>query len=286
MLMRSSNARTGIADANGAKLYYEIVGAGPAALFIAGSTGDAGNFTRTAELLASEFTVVTYDRRGNSRSAPPVGWTKTSVSEQADDAAALIQALCVAPVCLFAASAGALIGLDLAIRNPSLLRGAVLQEPSLFSLLPDAAEILAPRRRLIAETMEAKGPRATVEALLQHLNGPTVLRAIPPDILERMTGNGDTMFNLETAFASWRPSDHQLASIAVPIVLMIAQDTQAGFVQVMRLLEARLNTEAVTVPGPHGFYYFSPAGLADAVRPHFRRFLTHAGGGIGPAPRG
>jgi pimeloyl-ACP methyl ester carboxylesterase len=91
-----------------------------------------------------------------------------------------------------------------------------------------------------------------------------------------MMSNGDTMFNLETAFASWQPSDDQLASITVPIVLMIAHDTQPGFVQVMKALEARLNIKAVTVPGPHGFYYFNPAALAEAVRPHFYRFLTHA----------
>jgi pimeloyl-ACP methyl ester carboxylesterase len=71
---------------NGAKLSYERQGVGQALLFIAGSTGDAGNFTRVADLLADEFTVVTYDRRGNSRSERPAGWTKTSVSEQADDA--------------------------------------------------------------------------------------------------------------------------------------------------------------------------------------------------------
>jgi len=46
--------------ANGASLYYERQGAGPTVFFIAGSTGDAGNFTRTASLLANEFTVVAY----------------------------------------------------------------------------------------------------------------------------------------------------------------------------------------------------------------------------------
>jgi pimeloyl-ACP methyl ester carboxylesterase len=274
MKPRAVHPRNELIDANGTQLYCEIFGEGPAALFIAGSTGDAGNFTKAAQLLASEFTVVTYDRRGNSRSPRPAGWTTTSVSEQADDAAALIRGLALDPVCLFAASAGALIGLDLAMRKPSLLRGAVLQEPSLFALLPNAADILAARRTLIRETMQAKGPRATVEALLQHLNGPAVLRAIPGDVLERMMSNGDTMFNLETAFASWRPSDEQLASITVPVVLMMARDTQPGFVQVIRVLETLLKTKAVTVPGPHGFYYFSPAELAEAIRPRFRRFLA------------
>jgi len=49
-------------------LYHEVRGHGPAVLFIAGATGDAGHYTRVAERLADEFTVITYDRRGNSRS--------------------------------------------------------------------------------------------------------------------------------------------------------------------------------------------------------------------------
>jgi pimeloyl-ACP methyl ester carboxylesterase len=92
---------------NGAKLYYERQGVGQALIFIAGSTGDAGNFTRVADLLADEFTVVTYDRRGNSRSERPAGWTKTSVSEQADDADGIIRALRLEPAVVFGASAGA-----------------------------------------------------------------------------------------------------------------------------------------------------------------------------------
>ena len=108
--------------ANGTSLYYERQGTGPAVFFIAGSTGDAGNFSRAAALLADEFTVVTYDRRGNSRSPPPSGWTTTSVGEQADDAAALINTLNLAPTFVFSASVGGLIALDLAIRHPHLVR--------------------------------------------------------------------------------------------------------------------------------------------------------------------
>jgi pimeloyl-ACP methyl ester carboxylesterase len=139
---------TGFASGNGTSLYYEKEGTGPAVLFVAGSTGDAGNFTRTADLLAGEFTVVTYDRRGNSRSPRPVGWTTTSVSEQADDAAALILALDLAPAMVFGASAGGPIVLDLMIRHPRLVRTGILQEPSIFSVLPDPMAALGPRRAL------------------------------------------------------------------------------------------------------------------------------------------
>ena len=95
-----------VVGVNGTTLYYERTGTGPSVLFIAGTTGDAGHFTQVATRLATEFTVVTYDRRGNSRSPRPAGWTQTSVPEQAEDAAGLIQALQLAPIAVFAASPG------------------------------------------------------------------------------------------------------------------------------------------------------------------------------------
>ena len=77
-------------EVNGTALYYERRGDGPAILLVSGATGDAGHWTEVAEVLSSTYTVVTYDRRGNSRSPRPPGWTATTIDEQADDAEALI----------------------------------------------------------------------------------------------------------------------------------------------------------------------------------------------------
>ena len=60
-------------EANDATLYYERRGLGPTVLFISGATGDAGHWTEVANILADESTVVTYDRRANSRSPRPPG---------------------------------------------------------------------------------------------------------------------------------------------------------------------------------------------------------------------
>ncbi|HKW93427.1 MAG TPA: alpha/beta hydrolase [Methylomirabilota bacterium] len=260
---------------NGATLYYERQGAGQSLLFIAGSTGDAGNFTRTAELLADEFTVVTYDRRGNSRSARPPSWTKTSVSEQADDAAGIIRALGLEPTVVFGASAGGSIALDLMIRHPRLLCAGILQEPSIFSVLPDPAAALAPRRTLIEDTLRTKGPRGAIEALMCYLNDECVLGAIPPDILERMLNNADTILSIEgPGFAGWRPRDEDVAALSVPMVLMIARDTLPVYRQVTDWLASRLKVEPIVGPGRHAFYYYRPQDLADLLRPILRRFTT------------
>lgn len=263
----------GFVVANRATLYYERCGAGPAVLFVAGSTGDAGNFTRAADLLADEFTVVTYDRRGNSRSPRPPGWNTTSVEEQADDAAGLIRGLSLAPAMVFGASAGALIALSLMIRHPGLLRAGILQEPSIFSALPDPKAALAPRRALVEEALRTKGARGAVEALLRYLNDDSVLAAIPSDVLERMLGNADTILAIESpAFAGWQPKTEDLARLAVPVTLMIARDTLPVYGEVMAWLAGQLGVEPITVPGRHGFYYYRPQDLAEEIRPILRRF--------------
>jgi pimeloyl-ACP methyl ester carboxylesterase len=264
------------AAVNGATLYYEKQGAGTAVLLIAGSTGDAGNFTRAADLLADEFTVVTYDRRGNSRSPRPSGWTTTSVAEQADDAAGLIHSLGLSPAVVFGASAGGLIALDLMIRHPQLVRAGIVQEPSIFSVLPDPMAALAPRRALIEEALRTIGPRAAIEALMRYLNDDAVFAAIPSEILERMLGNADTILTIESpGFASWQLKSEDLTNLTVPLTLMFANDTLPVYKQITHWLAKQLNAEPVIVPGRHAFYYYRPQDLADVLRRILRRLLQH-----------
>jgi len=261
----------GFAAANGASLYYERQGNGPSALFIAGSTGDAGNFSRVADLLADEFTVVTYDRRGNSRSVRPPGWTATSVTEQADDAAALIRFLDLAPAAVFGASAGGPIALDLMLRHPHLVRAGVLQEPSIFSMLPDPTAALAPRRAIVEEALKTKGPRGAIEALMRYLNDDNVVTVIPPDTLERMLGNADTILTIESpGFAGWQLPAAELKGLGIPIALLVASDTLPAYREITRLLAGLLDVEPIVVSGRHGFYYYRPQDLANVLRPLLR----------------
>ena len=126
--------------ANGTDLYCEVRGNGPAVLFISGATGDAGHFEKVAER-ADEFMTITYDRRGNSRSPKPTGWTTTSNAEQADDAAGLIEALQLMPAAVVGNSGGAAIALELLLRHSALVRGGILHEPIVFN--PVAAHLPA-----------------------------------------------------------------------------------------------------------------------------------------------
>ena len=142
---------------NGAELYYEIRGTGPPVLLIMGSTGDGGHFDAFADVLADEFMVVSYDRRGNGRSPAPPGWQTTSPQEQADDAAGLLQALGTGPVAVFGTSSGGNFALCLLVRHPGWVRGAILHDPGLYALVDDFDAVRAPVRALVQEAMQAAG---------------------------------------------------------------------------------------------------------------------------------
>ena len=62
-----------------------------------------------------------------------------------------------------------LIVLDLMIRHPRLVRAGIVQEPTIFSVLPDPAAALAPRRALIEAALPTRGPRGAVADLMRFL---------------------------------------------------------------------------------------------------------------------
>ena len=155
--------------ANGAELYYEVRGIGPSLLLIHGGGGDAGTVSNLADILAQDFTVVAYDRRGLSRSPRPKEWPQTSIAEQAEDAARLVNALGLAPVAVVGHSLGALIALELLLQHPDLVRRAALLDPGpIDCAIPNRRQKMALPEG-VREAM-ARGPQAGFEALLRNLH--------------------------------------------------------------------------------------------------------------------
>jgi pimeloyl-ACP methyl ester carboxylesterase len=240
-------------------------------LFIPGATGDGGHFDAVASEIEGEFLVVTYDRRGNSRSARPDDWSRTSTDEQADDAAALLGALGLAPAALFATSGGAIIGLNLLLRHPAVVTAAIFHEPPLISVLSEPGEAMAAIRAIIEPAMAAGGPRGAVEAFVRFAAGDAA-SAIAPELRERMLNNGETLVGVEFGvFESYRPDDAALAAVAVPVQVMAGRDTMPFLRESSAWLAGRLRVPVVPMPGGHAPYFDQPRGVAEAIRPFLRR---------------
>jgi pimeloyl-ACP methyl ester carboxylesterase len=271
--VNSQNSQ-GIIRANGADLYYELRGDGPPVLFIQGATGDGGTFEQVAERLADEFTVVTYHRRGNSRSPRPPGWESTSVHEQADDAAALIQALELAPAAVFGTSAGAVIVLNLLLRHPEVLRGAIVHEPPLVPVLSNAEETGAMLQRMIEEGMAQGGPRGAMELFIRVNAGDENFENLDPELRERMLGNAEVFFSTELeAFVSYLPDAGALAGVKVPVQVVAGVGSRDGYYhEAAAWVAQQLGTELREIPGAHTPYLDRPLETAEALRPILQGF--------------
>lgn len=280
MSAATSTMSNGHVTINGVQLYYERRGNGPSVLFIAGATGDAGHFSRVADALADEFTVVTYDRRGNSRSPRPVGWTTTTMDEQADDAAGLIAALGLGPSAVFGTSGGAVILLNLLLRHPGILRGAIIHEPPLLPILERAGELGAQFQAMTETALANGGPRAAMEGFIRLNAGDAVFEQLDPDVRERMLGNADVLFTIELVpFVTYVPDATTLAQIDVPVHILAGAEhrdadlSQGGYLyQSARWLADHLGTGLREFPGAHAPYFDHPNEMAEALRPLLRGF--------------
>jgi len=258
--------------ANETELHYEAIGDGPPLLLMMGATGYGGVFGRFAELLADEFTVVSYDRRGNGRSRRPADWNRTSPEQQADDAAALLAGLDLAPAAIFGTSSAGIFALAAVIRWPEFIRGAVLHEPGLFALADDPTDMRDRVTRLIKEAMAAGGPPTALERFIRFAAGDANWERLGPTVQKGMLASADTYFGVESgAFDSYLPSEDTLASITTPIELLVSTESHPFFSEVTGRLATMLGLDVTRTPGTHFPYVDHPEELAQTVTPFLRR---------------
>jgi pimeloyl-ACP methyl ester carboxylesterase len=262
-----------ILEVPGARLHYEVRGSGPAVLLIAGSNGDAGLFDGIADVLADEYTVISYDRRGFSRSplTEPFGeeWSKTHT----DDARRLLEAVAAGPGRVFGSSAGAVIGLDLVTRYPTLVTGLIAHEPPMADVLPDAAEW----REFFTGVYDVYRRDGVGPAMGRFMSGiglDTVQRPVDPDpgLVGRIPGNLDFFLAHEVRQApGYRPDLAALDAHKSQIVLAGGRDSRDHFpYRPAATLAARWGKQVMPFPGDHVGYWAQPAEfaatLADALR--------------------
>src|SRR5689334_7714012 len=89
----TQSTATGTLPVAGATIYYEIRGTGPILLISQSGEGDAGRSVDLAGHLSTDYTVVTYDRRGLSRSTPSGPARAATLAEHADDVHRLLATL-------------------------------------------------------------------------------------------------------------------------------------------------------------------------------------------------
>jgi pimeloyl-ACP methyl ester carboxylesterase len=203
----------------GVPLSYAERGGGEPVLLVHGMASDAEALAPVAGALEDRARVVSYDRRGYGGSGVPEPYGGTTVDEQAEDAAAVLQALGAAPAVVAGEGFGALIALDLLRRHGSLVRAAVLAEPPLLAFVPEATEALATERAEIEEAVRQGGPGAGVGAWLGRRGegAPS-----PPGAAERARAAHLAFFADYAGLATLAVTRRELRALAAPAVVLTA----------------------------------------------------------------
>ena len=234
--------------ANGVTLYCEEQGTGDAIVGLHGTGSSAAFWADAAATLATRGRAIVYDRRGFSRSERPEPFV-TNVPLQADDAAALTDALEAAPAIVIGRSYGADIAVDLALRYPERVRALVLMEG--LELVSEAgARWLSDLVEQVLETAAAD-VGAVGEAVLRGVLGDEGWASLPKEARQVFTDNGPAIA-AEVRGGFLDVTAEELGAVVQPTLLVTGEDSIPVYAEVTSVLAAAMPSARVArVAGGH-----------------------------------
>ncbi|MGW6703891.1 alpha/beta fold hydrolase [Streptomyces sp. NPDC054956] len=259
----------------GATLHYQLQGSGPLLLIAQSGEGDADRTVDLVPHLTDAFTVLTYDRRGLSRSLAQEPGRTTSIAEHADDVHRLLAAVTDEPALMLGCSLGAVIGLHLAVRHPEQVSTLIAHEPVAPWLLPEAerghheAELAG-----LQDIYRKGGLTAAFPEMARVLGIDVTRRDAEPDLTpqpldERRHANFDRFIEHDFSAIIEDSLDQQAltrtATRIIPAVGATTPTTVFDHHCAVRLA-GLLDTEIQTFPGGHNGNTTHPRGYAERLR--------------------
>jgi pimeloyl-ACP methyl ester carboxylesterase len=282
--------KTRILEVPGAVITYDVrsnPSSNEPVLVLIGSPMGAGGFGTLARHFADR-TIVTYDPRGVERSKKTDPSSESTPEQHADDVHAVISALGVGPVDLFASSGGAVNALALVARHPQDVRILVAHEPPDAAVLPDREGALAACRD-IRETYlrSGMGPAMAKFIAIVSYKGP-----ITADYADQPAPD-PAMFGLPTeddgkrddpllgqnivTGTSYEPDFDALRRAPTRIVMGVGEESEGELAhRGGEAVAERLGTKPVTFPSGHGGFLggeYGQQGQPDAFAAKLREVL-------------
>jgi pimeloyl-ACP methyl ester carboxylesterase len=263
----------GTLDVPGARLHYKVWGSGPLLLMLQGGDGDAEGTDAIADQLDDCYTVVSYDRRGLSRSPVDDSTRTPGIATHTDDAHRLLAALTSEPAFVFGTSLGALIGLDLVARHPEQVRLLVAHEPPATELLPEAERQAAvDAQQEVEEIFHREGVGAAMRRFIAMTGLDFTDREphieLPQPKPERIANLQFFLTHDAPAARSYRLDLPALQTASAHVVAAAgsASRSDIGAERCARALAKLLGTGLVEFPGGHSGFLLRPNAFATRLR--------------------
>jgi pimeloyl-ACP methyl ester carboxylesterase len=227
--------RHGFVEVNGARLAYEVAGAGYPLVLIHGTTLDTRMWEDQFELFAQHYQVIRYDRRGFGRSALP-----TESYTHAGDLAALLASLDVHFPVLLGHSTGGGVALDFALAHPTPVRALILYESVLggYRFAPEFGAYLGSVRTLAQHEGLAAARERWLEPLAaQLLDKPRALERLRQMVHDY---SGWHWVNDDLERAASTPALQQLGRLDLPTLIVVGERTVPDMRRIAAILEREI----------------------------------------------
>ncbi|HJZ68036.1 MAG TPA: alpha/beta hydrolase [Blastocatellia bacterium] len=256
----------------GATLFYQVRGSGPPLLILQSGHGDADAANALCDELADRYTVITYDRRGMSRSKIDAPDESLTLATHSDDAHRLFTALTNERSFVFGSSIGALIGLDLVARHPDQVAVLVAHEPPAFELLPEKERNRAMRLQEEAEEAFRRegaeaGFKKFVELAAVDYNDREPEVALPPPTSQTSANLSFFFANDSPAVRRYRLDLAALHKSSTRIVPAVGQSAAGSApYEAAEALAEKLGLKSAVFPGGHTGWLLRPKGFAAKLK--------------------
>ncbi len=251
---------------HGIRLYYEEHGSGAPIFCIHGTSSSALVWGDAVKELARLGRVIAYDRRGCTRSERPEPYERTSVAEQADDAAALLDAL--------AGRAGGGDRPQLRGRGGNRPRAPLSGSGAGAGLAGTGCARALARVYRVGSCAGCPHSRsgsarvdAVAQALISEVLGEGAWRSFSDELRRMFTHNGPAIL-AEVEGGELQTDAPALATMDQPVLLVAATDSPPEFREVsVAMADAFPNARTALVGGGH---------LIDPAAPDVVAFIQEA----------
>jgi 3-oxoadipate enol-lactonase len=249
-------------DVNGARLWYDEAGGGPAVLLLHGGLGDSGLWEPVVPLLAEHFRTIRSDLRfygGSTGPNMPWSWQ--------EDAVGVLDELGIERAAIVGLSLGGKLALDIALSHPDRLWAVAGVAPGLGGHAADAYTDEQEARYEAAEDLdtameidfEVWAPLGADDRIRELWRETPEAKSLPPD-LEPLQPPGS-------------PAKERLAELTVPTLIVTASHDPAGMREIGPLVELEApNARHVELESDHYLTLREPELLARVLV----EFLTAA----------
>ena len=231
-----------VTSKDGTTIAFEQAGTGPVIILVDSALADRSVCAKLVKVLAEEFTVINYDRRGRGDSTDTQPY---AVEREVEDIEALIDAA-GGSAFLFGSSSGAVLALEAASRLPARIRKLVLYEPPFIvddSRPPMPADFINQVRQLLE-----RGKRS--------------------DAVKLFFGKGMGIPGFFVTLMRFMPGWSKSVALAhtLPYDLMVMGDTQTGKpLQAGRWAAASMPTLVLTGGKSEAFFHKAGDALAEVL---------------------